>query len=207
MATLIKSLPVAGEAVFEFASETEARGTFACDAKSVLRTLEKWHCISAIVRIPNQPDIIVPIATLRMMAEFTAIVQLFFADTSLPATILKTAAAKLEEDSSRWGIVRMSDERQVVMSSGMSGVLLSGVAINETTNWRRPEFWEPSDLRSFNEEWRQQLDDTGSRLMEWRYRIHKPNTNDSWDWYRSSYRLLKGEDGILYQVCSFIDRG
>ena len=206
MATTIKSgFPVHGGFVFEFNSESEARGAFACDACSVLKILEKWNCDRALVRIAGHPDTTIPIATIRLMSEFEPITQLFFADTSLPTTILKAATIKVEEDS-RWGIVRMSDERQVVMSSGMSGVLLSGVGIDETTQWKRPEFWELSDLAAFNQVWQQQIG-INSGEMEYRYRIRKPRTNQPWEWYRSRYRLLRGEDGILYQVCTFVERG
>ncbi|NJR63570.1 MAG: hypothetical protein HC769_35195 [Cyanobacteria bacterium CRU_2_1] len=103
--------------------------------------------------------------------------------------------------------MRLSDERQVIMSSGMAGVLLSGVGIDETTNWRRPEFWNPGDLEDFNRDWRRQLDLEGNGAIEYRYRIHKPRSNDPWEWYGSSYRLLQGERQTLYQVCTFIDRG
>lgn len=205
--TAIKSgFPVAGAFVFEFNSESEARGTFACDTKSVLKILKDWSCHTAVIRIDGQVDMEVPLETIRLMAEFEPIVELFFADGSLPPIVLKAATQK-SEDEGRWGIVRMSDERQVIMASGMAGILLSGVGINETTNWRRPEFWHPDDLRDFNRNWQRQLDVEGNGAIEYRYRIHKPGSNDPWEWYRSSYRLLRGENNVLYQVCTFIDRG
>lgn len=204
--SLIKSgYPCKNSFVFEFQSETEARGVFACDTKLVLHILERWGASSAVIRIPGQTDVCVPIATIRLMQEFEPLVQIFFADTSLPPVVLKAAAQKSEEEG-RWGIVRLSDERQVIMSGGMAGVLLSGVGIDETTNWRRPEFWHLDDLDEFNRDWRRQLDVEGNEAIEYRYRIHKPGSNDPWEWYTSSYRLLKGEQD-LYQICTFIDRG
>lgn len=199
--------PLKDAFVFEFKNEAEARGNFACDARSVLKTLENWHCSQAVVRIPGQPDTFIPIDTIRLMAEFDPIVELFFADTSLPPVVLKAAVQKSEEEG-RWGIVRLSDERQVVMSSGMAGVLLSGVGIDETTQWKRPEFWHPEDLDNFNRDWRRQLDVEGNGSLEYRYRIHRPSTNEPWEWYRSSYRLLQANQGSeLFQVCTFVDRG
>lgn len=199
--------PAQGSFVFEFCSEAEARGVFACDAASVVTILEKWQAHQAIVRIPGQADTVVPIDTLRLMVEFEPVVNLFFADTSLPPSVLKAAIQK-SEDEGRWGIVRMSDQRQVIMSSGMTGVLLSGVGIDETTNWRRPEFWHPEDLSQFNQDWQQQLDESGSNAISYRYRIHKPGTDDPYEYYRSSYRLLRADQGGgLFQVCTFIDRG
>jgi hypothetical protein len=203
---LVRSVPVNGEMVFEFKTEAEARGTFACDAKSALKALERWNCDRAVVRIAGQPELTIPIATLRLMAEATPIVQLFFADTSLPTSVLKVATIKAEE-SSRWGIVRMSDERQIVMSSGMSGILLSGVSIDQTTQWKRPEFWNLEHLNEFNQTWQHELREDSSNAIEYRYQIRKPNTRDPWEWYRSSYRLMRGEDGLLYQICTFLDKG
>lgn len=203
--SLIKSgYPCQNSFVFEFRSESEARGVFACDTKLVLAILEKWNANHAVIRIPGQDDVCVPIATIRLMQEFEPLVQIFFADTSLPPVVLKAAAQKSEEEG-RWGIVRLSDERQVIMSSGMAGVLLSGVGIEETTNWRRPEFWHLEDLAAFNRDWRRQLDLEGDQVIEYRYRIHKPSSNDPWETYRSSYRLLSGEQDV-YQVCTFLDR-
>lgn len=191
--------------VFEFASEAEARGVFACDASLVLKILEKWGAQRAIIRIPGQADISVPVATIRLMQEFEPLISTFFADTSLPPVVLKTAAQKSEEPG-RWGIVRLSDERQIVMSSGMAGVLLSGVGIDETTQWKRPEYWHPEDLQNFNRDWRDRLDTEGNSSLEYRYRIHKPNSQDPWEYYTSSYRLLSDQQG-LYQVCTFVGRG
>jgi hypothetical protein len=202
----IKGHPCQDSFVFEFASEAEARGVFACDANLVLRILEKWGAENAIVRIKGEPDMAIPKATIRLMSEFEPLVQIFFADTSLPPAVLKAAAQKTEEEEGRWGIVRMSDERQVVMSSGMSGVLLSGVGIDETTNWRRPEFWHPEDLEAFNRDWRRQLDTESNGMLEYRYRIRKPGSSDPWEYYSSNYRLLE-EGSDLYQVCTFVGRG
>ncbi len=204
--SLIKSgYPCKNSFVFEFQSETEARGIFACDTKLVLRILEKWGASSAVVRISGQSDICVPIATIRLMQEFQPLAEVFFADTSLPPVVLQAAAQKTEEEG-RWGVVRLSDERQVIMSNGMTGVLLSGVQISETTNWRRPEFWHPEDLEEFNRDWPNQLNESGENIMQYRYRIHKPASNDPWEYYTSSYRLLR-EGRDLYQVCTFVDRG
>jgi hypothetical protein len=139
------------------------------------------------------------------MQEFEPLVSTFFADTSLPSVVLKSAAQKSEEPG-RWGIVRLSDERQIVMSSGMAGVLLSGVSIATTTQWKRPEYWHPEDLENFNQEWRDRLDPEGNSSLEYRYRIHKPHSEDPWEWYSSSYRLLSDRQG-LYQVCTFVGRG
>jgi len=191
--------------IFEFGSESEARAFFACEGNAALQTLEHWNCLQAIARVKGQSDISIPLATLKLMAEFTPLVQLFFADTSLPALVLKAAVVKMEEES-RFGIVRMRDQLQVLMSSGMSGVLLAGVEIDATTSWKRPEFWNLTQLETFNREWQRSLNEDSSNSMEYRYQIRKPNTQEPWSWYRSNYRLLRGEDGGLYQVCTFLER-
>lgn len=204
--TIKSGYPCKNSFVFEFPTESEARGVFACENRLVLSILEKWGATAAVIRIDGQEDVCVPIDTIRLMTEFEPVVELFFADTSLPPIVLKAAIQKQEEEG-RWGIVRMSDERQVVMSSGMAGVLLSGVGIDETTQWKRPEFWHPEDLSNFNRDWQRQLDVEGNGALEYRYRIHKPNSSDPYEYYRSSYRLLQSDRGELFQVCTFVDRG
>jgi hypothetical protein len=199
--------------VFEFPDETSARNQIACHPRETLAFLRKWRLTAAIARVPGIPDIFLPIETLEVMAAFEPMVgvenpiaKLFFADTSLPATVLKTAV-EMGESESRWGLVRLSDGRQVIMSSGMSGVLLAGVGIESTTNWKRHEFWHPADLLDFERDWRRQLELEGNSHIERRYRIHKPNTQDPWEYYTSSYRLIRGEDGLLYHLGVFVDRG
>ncbi|NJR63571.1 MAG: hypothetical protein HC769_35200 [Cyanobacteria bacterium CRU_2_1] len=51
---------------------------------------------NAVIRIPGQSDVCVPIATIRLMQEFEPLVQIFFADTSLPPVVLKAAAQKVK---------------------------------------------------------------------------------------------------------------
>jgi hypothetical protein len=207
LASIRRGFPAGQSFVFEFPTEQDARGFFACEGSAALKTLERWGCEMAIARVSGQQDISIPIATLRLMSEFKPLVQLFFADTSLPPSVLRRAVVRMDEGEGRWGIVRMRDERQVVMSSGMAGVLLAGVGIESTTNWRRPEFWNPDQLREFNSQWRRTLDEAGDRIMDYRYQIRKPGSRDPWEWYRSSYRLMRGEDGGLYQMCEFLSRG
>lgn len=200
--------PAGDRFVFEFETEDVARSFFNCTPKEALAVLRRWDCNRAVARIAGQPDIVIPLATVELMASaepFKAapIVELFFADGSLPATVLRTATDQMADvPDGRWGIVRLSDQRQVVMSSGMSGVLLAGVGIAETTNWRRPEFWHPADLSEFNRDWQNQ-----SRQIEYSYRIRKPRSADPWEQYTSRFRLLQGEDGLAYHLGVFVGRG
>lgn len=203
--------PANGRFIFEFEDEASARSFFNCTPKDALIVLERWNCSAAVARVAGQSDIILPLATVRLMASSepllrSPIAQLFFADVSLPAAILKQAADLINSED-RWGIVRLTDERQVIMSGGMSGVLLSGVDLEQTTNWRRPEFWHPGDLDEFNRDWQRQLEVENGQSIERRYRIHKPQTADPWEWYNSSYRLIQGEDGLQYHLGIFVGRG
>jgi hypothetical protein len=201
--------PAGSRFIFEFESEAAARSFFNCTPREALAVLQRWNCREAVARITGQPDIVLPLATVELMAsaeplQAAVAVQLFFADGSLPATVLRAAMDEMQGDS-RWGIVRLSDQRQVVMSSGMSGVLLAGVGIEETTNWRRPEFWLPADLSDFTRDWQQQLG-TDGRQMEYSYRIRRPGTSGPWERYTSRFRLLQGEDGLDYHLGVFAGR-
>jgi hypothetical protein len=202
--------PAGERFVFEFPDESSARSFFNCTPKDALLTLQKWGCSEAVARYAGT-ETVFPLETIELMASaepllIKPIVQLFFADGSLPASVLKLAAEMADSDE-RWGIVRLSDQRQVVMSSGMSGVLLAGVGIDETTNWKRPEFWKPEHLAAFSRDWQRQLDIEGEREIEYRYQIRKPRTTEPWEWYRSLFRLLNGEDGLQYHLGIFRDRG
>lgn len=198
--------------IFEFDCEDAAHDYFGCTPKDALATLKRWNFIEAVARFEGK-EIPMSLELLETMASFEPLqvksaTQLFFADGSLPATIIKTAIEAGETDD-RWGIVKLTKEsgyRQVVMSSGMQGVLLAGVNIAETTNWRRTESWNPELLGRFNRDWQRQLDTEGERQIEYRYQIRKPGTTDPYSWYRSRFRLLQGEDGLLYHFCTFVDR-
>jgi hypothetical protein len=196
--------------IFEFDSEASARAYFNCTPKDALKVLQNWNCCEAVARIAGQPDIVLPLATVELMAsseplKTSAAVELFFADGSLPAMVLRVAVDQMASGG-RWGIVRLSDQRQVVMASGMAGVLLAGVGIEETTNWRRPEFWNPTDLSAFNRDWQRQLDLEGERQLQYTYRIHRPGTSEPWERYTSNFRLFQGENGIRYHLGVFMGR-
>lgn len=197
-----------GSLFFDYKNEQEARCALCCEAKAMLRSLIKKNCYQAILRVPGQRDVVIPIASLRAMADFEPLIEVFMADTSLPPRILIESGRLLESEDGAWGVVRMSDQRQVLISSGLSPHLLAGVAISETTsgNWERPKFWHPDDLEHWEQEWRSQLNDDGSNSTEFRYRIHKPNSNDPYEWYRSLFRLIQSENG-LFQIGVFRDRG
>jgi hypothetical protein len=216
--SLIMTWPKPGDTLdLRFDSEAEARQYLYCQRGESYKLVQKFGKQYLRVSYPGlDVELKFDRPTLAFWAsaspdEIKTDFQLYFADKTLPLTVRQVAADMMDSDG-RWGIVRVCnnrgflDQRQVVMSSGMSGVLLAGVDIAETTSWKRPQFWLPADLVDFNRDWQRQLDIKGGRELEYNYQIRPPRTNDSYRRYTSRFRLLEGEDGIMYHLGVFVGK-
>lgn len=130
---------------------------------------------------------------------------LWFANVAV-SPILLTIANDLIENPRKAGVVRLSDELQVIMSDGCK-ILNPGHTVQEATNWRRSQFWHPQDLIDFRRECRQQLTPDGVTTLEFRWRSFDPDLGidcsepGNWLEFATRYRLFDGGDGDFYQIC------
>ncbi len=134
---------------------------------------------------------------------------LWFANIAVSPVML-TIATDLMNNPRKAGVVRLSDELQVIMSDGCK-LLNPGHSMKEATNWTRSQFWHPQDLIDFRRDCQQQLNPDGSNTIEFTWRSFDPDlgmsnhTPGNWLEFVTRYRLLDGGDGDFYQVSDNLD--
>ncbi len=118
--------------------------------------------------------------------------------------------ADLIENPRSAGIVRIPDERQIIITNE-SGSSLKNATPEEAVTWSRSDYWHRADLAEFRQRCRQELSAGGESVIEHTYRAFDPtlgaNNPTSGNWVRmtQSYRLFDGNDGNHYQICEILD--
>ena len=129
---------------------------------------------------------------------------IWFANVAISPALLQLAA-DLIENPRKASVIRMSDERQIIMHDE-SKTLCPGHTLQEATNWARPQFWHPQDLVDFRRTCRQNLTADGESTLEYTWRSFDPDLgmNDprrgNWLEFTTRYRLFDGNDGNFYQL-------
>jgi hypothetical protein len=124
---------------------------------------------------------------------------LWFAQISVSPALLRIAN-ELMANPSKTGVVRLSDELQVIMNDGCS-VLNPGHTLTEATTWTQDQFWHPDDLEAMRAQSRQES------MFEFTWRSFDPtlgmhdHTPGNWLEFSTRYRLVDGQNGEFYQVC------
>lgn len=130
---------------------------------------------------------------------------LWVAHTPLTPTLLRVAN-ELMQNPRRAGVVRLSDELQIIMSDACS-VLNPGHTMNEATQWVRSQFWHPDDLAALRRATREH----GSKRFEFRWRSFDPDlgmhdrTEGNWLEFATSYELIVDELGSAYQIANNLE--
>ena len=103
-----------------------------------------------------------------------------------------TALQKMMARSSeRLALIRVSDNRQLVMSVGNSHHLQS-TYLNPNVTLVREDYWNLSDLDDFNRLCRQELREDGSNTLEFTYRAltNQVRSLTNWSKFTTRYRLI-----------------
>ena len=130
---------------------------------------------------------------------------LWFADVAITPQLLRITT-ELIENPGKKGIVRLRDERQVILHDESKFSLL-GKPTKAATNWSRPQYWYPADLVEFRRECKQRLNSDGSNTLEFTYRSCDAElgffdrTPGNWREFTTVYSLYDGGNGDFYQVC------
>ncbi len=108
------------------------------------------------------------------------------------------------------GIVRMSDERQILVHDAVS-CTLNFTSPKDATNWTRSQYWYPQDLIDFRRRCEQELSPGGSSTIEHKYLSFEPtkgmndNTPGNWMEITSRYQLheISGQYYQLYETLDY----
>lgn len=97
----------------------------------------------------------------------------------------------MERSGDRLGLIRVRDNRQLVMSMGNSNHLKSE-DLSQNVTLTRDQYWNLEDLEEFNRLCQQQLREDGSNTLEFSYRALTNRVNSLTDWskFTSRYRLI-----------------
>lgn len=114
----------------------------------------------------------------------------------------------LEHPEQAGGIVRVTDNQQVVMShtnAKKDADYTAGAGVKKAVTWKRSDFWHPSDLADFERDWRQGLEPNNpDSWLEFTWRSFDPelgiSSPDGWLEFTNRYKLLIDEHGIAYHV-------
>ncbi len=126
---------------------------------------------------------------------------LFFGNVAVCPTLL-VIANNLMNNPRRAGVVRLSDELQVIQSEA-NKILNPGHTMQESCTWKRPQFWDAQDLDDFRREVRLH----GETVFEFTWKSFDPGdatkTNDLE--VTTRYKLFDGSNSQVYQLCENLD--
>ncbi|MEO0966763.1 MAG: hypothetical protein AAFX80_00170 [Cyanobacteria bacterium J06639_18] len=129
---------------------------------------------------------------------------LWFADVEVNPQLLNLAVDLIENPGKK-GIVRLRDERQVILHDECKFSLL-GKSTKVANNWSRPQYWYPAHLDAFRRECQQVLNDDGSNTLEYTYWACDADLGlfnrepGNWREFTAVYSLYDGGDGEYYQI-------
>jgi hypothetical protein len=122
-----------------------------------------------------------------------------FGQCEIPHELLRYVYEMGESDSSQ-GLVRLADNRQIVLSEKSR---LFTPDFEEVMKKTRADYWYAPDLEEFDREWKQALRPDGTNWITKTYRVFNhadPTDRDGWREFTSRYRLLLDDRGNTYQI-------
>ena len=123
------------------------------------------------------------------------------APISFSSPLLRVMDRFLANPEWNCGLVRLSDEQQIVVTENCADSLFfPGITSSQAVRIKRSDLWLPQDLAAFNLEWPQRLraNDPNS-VYETSWRGKMPGS-DQYRRFRTQYRLID-DGGVLYHAC------
>lgn len=114
-------------------------------------------------------------------------------ELKLTLPLLRVVTDWLQSPETRGGLVRLTDERQVLMT-GASGVLVTTDTLVEAVQRRREEFWYLPDLEEMRRRSRQEAG------FEFTFRTFDPVLGGDWMSFTNRYRVVEDGLGNTYHV-------
>ena len=123
------------------------------------------------------------------------------AKTQVTPTLHRAIAFFLENPEAKGGVVRLTDERQIVMSRA-SASLVASASLEQAVERQRSDYWWLADMDEFNSVFsRQALEPNNpNSKREYSFKIYDPVTRGNWRQNVNEYRLIQDEMGVLYHL-------
>lgn len=123
--------------------------------------------------------------------------ELAISEMMISAPFLRVLAEMLERPDERATIVRVSDERQIVVSASLAP-LIASASPTEATKRKREDYWHLADLEDFRRDWRQYLEPNNPEsTREISFACCDPVTKGNWRQMTNRYRAVE-VNGQLY---------
>lgn len=121
--------------------------------------------------------------------------------------LLRTFDEILSSNASM-GLVRIADEQQLAVNGGANGEFLAGASKGFFNQFKRSDYWKPSDLENFSKDWRQRLQSGSKNWTEFTYRVRYPEPGKPLGaglppdrLMTSAFRLVDDGNGNFYHLC------
>lgn len=187
--------------IIEAPSQLEACRFVRATTHCLARWAVKLNCIATLVRYPgcrrpyripaamavNYGEDILTISTTPLVT--TSSWQI--GEMQLSPELLKVFERWIENPEIKGGIIRLGDERQIVLSQA-SAAICQG-SLEEACRRKREDYWYLKSLELM----RQQTQQESSFLFTWYSTMKRP---DGFPKFTSQYRVIKDSLGNTYQV-------
>lgn len=185
--------------ILDCPNELTAKWVISLFLPQLAQSTKKLGLKHTLVKHPNQRR---PYRVLPNMTDqpIITVPGLEISDLSLTPALLPWLAHFLENPEIKGGVIRLRDEKQIVLSNAIAPILRGG-SLKSATNRKRQDFWHLPDL----EEMRLAVRDSGSSF-EFSYRCHGSD-QFAGIWFRNFIRYQQIEDsrGEIYQKFEILD--
>lgn len=166
-----------------------------CFFKELLTTAQKLNGVFEIINDLHTYKIYPWMNGVEEMAN-----TIWFGDIGVSRSLIQLVERELFERPRSAGIVRLSDERQIILHDE-STCTLKFSGLDEATNWRREQYWHRQDLLDFRRLCQQLLEPNNPQsIIEHTYRAKEPKEGASWLRVTNRFQLFDAGDGDTYQL-------
>lgn len=111
--------------------------------------------------------------------------------------LYRAAGFFLEHPEVRGAVVRLSDEKQIILSRANSSLIASSTLL-QAVERKRIEYWHPADLEDFRTFTLGLEPNNPDSRREFTFRIFDPVTGENWRKNTNEYRLIEDSLGNKY---------
>lgn len=190
------------ELIAETPSQLEARALVTIFGNSLAASAYRFNRKRAVIRFRDgDRPYRIPAKLVNgggpVTGTIVATPEIAISEMMISAPFLRVLAEMMERPEDRATIVRVSDERQIVVSASMAPLITSATPA-EATRRRREDYWHLPDLEEFRRDWRQHLEPNNpDSTREITFACCDPVTRDNWMSLTNRYRAIE-MNGEIY---------
>jgi len=182
--------------ILDTPSKTEALSFLDSAAEVISQSAFKLKRHSVLVRYPNcsKPYRLPAIPHETQLMSFPNSTGIQFPELLLPPELFPFVARWMENTEIKGGIVRLPDERQIILTNGCNQPTFCIWGTATGVQKKRPEFWFLPDL----EKMRKKSQQSSDFEFTWHSRIQRPD--GSYAKFTHHYQTVTDSNGVDYQI-------